>query len=148
MVARTYADNDCSDPEDWIWNSPLATSIIVKADDVAESLRKFTTEAVKPFALDMELEVDRSCDLLMQMLRRYKHPSFDITRLLCVEVKDELGFDAGGVKRELFHLLMERLKSQIGGALNLFEGEVGHLVCIHGYHIQYCLGACFFWWEE
>ena len=30
--------------------------------------------------------------------------------------------------RELFHLLMERLKSQIGGAL---EGQVGHLVLIH-----------------
>ena len=57
------------------------------------------TEAVKPFALDMELEIDRSCDLLKQMLRRYKHPSFDIIRPLCVEFKDELRFDAGRVTR-------------------------------------------------
>ena len=133
-MARTDAENDCSDPEDWIWNSPLAASIILKADDAAESLRNYTTEAVKPFALDIELEVDRSCDLLKQMLRRYEHPSFDI-RPLCLEFKDERGFDAGGVTRELFHLLMERLKSQIGGALNLFEGQVRQLGPIHEYDI-------------
>ena len=30
---------------------------------------------------------------------------------------------------------MERLKSQIGVALNLFEGQAGHLVPIHDYDI-------------
>ena len=65
------------------------------------------------------------------MLRRYKYPSFDITKPLSVEFKYELGVDAGGVTRELFHLLMERLKSQ----LNLFEGQVGHLVPIHDYDL-------------
>ena len=33
-----------------------------------------------------------------------------------------------------FHLLMERLKSQVG-SLNLFEGQVGHLVPIHDYEV-------------
>lgn len=134
MAADTDAANDCSDEEDWMWNSHLAASTIVKTDNAAESRRNFTAQAVKPFALEMQLEVDRSCDLLKQMLRRYKHPSFDITKPLSVEFKDELGVDAGGVTRELFHLLMERLKSQIG-ALNLFEGQVGHLVPIHDYDL-------------
>jgi len=65
--AGTDADNDCSDEEDWMWNLPLTASTIVNANDAAESLRKFTTEAVKPLA--MQLEVDKSSDL-KQMLRR------------------------------------------------------------------------------
>lgn len=47
---------------------------------------------------------------------------------------DELGVDAGGFTREFFHLLMERLKSQVG-SLNLFEGHVGHLIPIHAYDV-------------
>lgn len=91
-----------------MWNLPLTATTIVNADDAAESLSKFTAEAVKP--LTMQLEVDKSSDL-KQMLRRYKYASFDLTRPLCVEIK---------VTGEGLHLLMERLNSQIGGALNLF----------------------------
>lgn len=87
-----------------MWNLPLTASTIVNADDAAESPREFTAEAVKPLA--MQLEVDKSSDL-KQMLRRYKYPSFDLTRPLCVEIKET---------REGFHLLMERVNSQIGGA--------------------------------
>jgi len=47
---------------------------------------------------------------------------------------DELGVDSGGFTREFFHLLMERLKSQVG-SLNLFEGQVGHLIPIHDYDV-------------
>ena len=87
-----------------MWNLPLTASTIVNADDVAESPSKFTAEAVKPLA--MQLEVDKSSDL-KQMLRRYKYPSFYLTRPLCVEIK---------VTREGFHLLMERVNGQVGGA--------------------------------
>lgn len=98
------------------------------------SLKKFTAGAVKPFACDVNLQVDRNTDLLKQMLRKYKNPGFDVTRPLCVEFVNELGVDAGGLTREFFHLLMERLKNQ-GGSLNLFEGQVGHLVPIHDYDV-------------
>lgn len=94
----------------------------MKTDNAVMSLKKFTAEALKPFGCDMDVQVYRNTDLLKQMLRKYKNPGFDITRPLCVEFVDELGVDAGGVTREFFHLLMERLKSQVG-SLNLFEGQ-------------------------
>ena len=59
MAADTDAANDCSDEDDWMWNSPLAASTIVKTDNAAESLRNFTAQAVMPFALEMQLEVDK-----------------------------------------------------------------------------------------
>lgn len=96
--------------------------------------QKFTVEAVKPFACEMDVQVHRNTDLLKQMLKKYKNPGFDTTRPLWVEFLDELGLDAGDVTREFFHLLMERLKSQVG-SLNLFEGQVGHLVPIHDYDV-------------
>ena len=64
------------------------------------------------------------------MLWKYKNPGFDVTRPLCVEFVGE----AGGVMREFFHLLMERLKMQ-GVSINLFEGQVGHLVPINNYDV-------------
>lgn len=48
---------------------------------------------------------------------------------------DELGIDAGGVTREYFHLLMERLKQGPVGAINVFEGVPRHLVPIHNYDV-------------
>ena len=82
---------------------------------------------MKPFGCDLDVEVDRNTDILKQMLRKYKNPSFDITKRLCIEFVDELGIDAGGVSREYFHLLMERLKQGPGGAINVFEGLPGSL---------------------
>ena len=116
------------------WNAPLASSAIVKAEDAVSSLNSFTTQAVKRFGCEIDLEVDRENDLLKQMLRKYKNPGFDVTRPLCVEFVGEAGVDAGGVTREFFHLLMERLKKQ-GVSINLFEGQVGHLVPINNYDV-------------
>lgn len=94
------------------WNAPLASSAIVKAEDALYSQNSFTTQAVKRFGCEIDLEVDRENDLLKQMLRKYKNPGFDVTPPLCVEFVGEAGVDVGGVKREFFHLLMERLKKQ------------------------------------
>ena len=94
------------------WNAPLASSAIVKAEDALYSQKSFTTQAVKRFGCEIDLEVDRENDLLKQMLRKYKNPGFDVTRPLCVEFVGEAGVHAGGVTREFFHLLMERLKKQ------------------------------------
>lgn len=52
---------------------------------------------------------------------------------MCIEFVAEIGIDAGGVSREYFHLLMERLKQGPGGAIKVFEGQPGHLVPIHNY---------------
>ncbi|XP_044179386.1 uncharacterized protein LOC122960892 [Acropora millepora] len=123
--------------DDWLWETPLAVahSAIIDIDDVAHCLIAFAKEAMKPIGCDLELEVDRNTDLLKQMLRKYKNPGFDITKHLSIEFKDEMGLDAGGVTREYFHLLMERLKQGPGGAINLFEGQLGHLVPIHNYDV-------------
>ena len=68
------------------------------------------------------------------MLQKYKNPRLGVTQPLCVEFVGEAGVDAGGVTREFFHLLMERLKNQ-GVSINLFEGQVGHLVPINNYNV-------------
>ena len=49
---------------------------------------------MKPFGCDLYVVVDSNTDILKQTLRNL----------------DEVGIDAGGVSREFFHLLMERLK--------------------------------------
>lgn len=112
-VAAPIADEE---KDDWLWEAPLAVacSAIVNRDDAAHCLKNFIEEAVKPFGSDLDLEVDRTADLLKQMLRKYKNPAFDITKHLCIEFKDEIGVDAGGLTREYFYLLMERLKQGPG----------------------------------
>ena len=70
---------------------------------------------------------------LKQMLWKYENPRFDVARPLC-EFVGKAEVDAGGVMREFFHLLMERLKNQ-GVSINLFEGQVRHLVPIHSYNV-------------
>ena len=128
VVAESSKDDDA-----WLWDTPLAAIAIAKVP--ANSLKAFIEAAVKPFGCDLDVEVDRNTDILKQMLRKYKNPSFDITKRLCIEFVDELGIDAGGVSREYFHLLMERLKQGPGGAINVFEGLPGHLVPIHNYDV-------------
>ena len=107
--------------DDWLWETPLAVahSAIMDIDDVAHCLIAFAKEAMKPIGCDLELEVDRNTDLLKQMLRKYKNHGFDITKHLSIEFKDEMGLDAGGVTREYFHLLMERLKQGPGNHQNV-----------------------------
>ena len=126
--------NNSSD-EEWSWNSPLASNSIVKSGDANKSLQEFIAQAVKPFGMELEIQVSRNTDLLKQVIRKYKHPAFDITKPLCVEFVNELALDGGGVSREFFHLLMERLKS-LEGDLRLFEGHDGHLVPIHDYDVM------------
>ena len=134
MIGITcVATESTKEDEEWLWDTPLAAMANAKVP--AKSLKAFTEEAVKPFGCDLDVVVDRNTDILKQMLRKYKNPSFDITKRLCVEFVDEVGIDAGGVSREFFHLLMERLKQGPGGAINVFEGLAGHLVPIHNYDV-------------
>ena len=45
------------------WNAPLASSAIVKAEDALSSQNSFTTQAVKRFGCEIDLEVDMENDL-------------------------------------------------------------------------------------
>ncbi|CAB4005954.1 E3 ubiquitin- ligase UPL2-like [Paramuricea clavata] len=91
--------------------------------------------AVNPFGQELDMCLDRNKDILEQAVRKYKHPSFDTTRPLNVAFQDEPGVDAGGVTREYFSLLMQRLENQTG-TLKLFEGTRGHLVPMHNYYLS------------
>lgn len=86
------------------------------------------------FGLELEIEIDRNKDLLQQMIRKYKNPAFDITKPLSVSFVDEPGLDGGGLTREYFHMLMQRLHKQCG-TFDLLEGRNGNLLPIHNYDI-------------
>ena len=72
--------------------------------------------------------------MLHQVIRKYKNPAFDITQPLGVSFIDEPGLDGGGLTREYFHLLMQRLAKQCG-TLDLLEGRSGNLVPLHNYDL-------------
>jgi hypothetical protein len=101
---------------------------------------KMGSKTVNPFGQELDMCLDRNKDILEQAVRKYKHPSFDMTRPLNVTFQDEPGVDAGGVTREYFSLLMQRLENQTG-SLKLFEGTSGHLVPMHNY--DYLSGGLF-----
>ena len=76
-------------------------------------------------------------DILPQMIRKYKNPSFDVTKPLNVQFigADEIGIDAGGITKEHFHFLVESLKRQSPDGITLLEGTVGHLLPKHDYEL-------------
>ena len=51
----------------------------------------------------MDVQLNRKHDILAQCIRKYKNPSFDITKPLNVQFVgvDEQGIDAGGITRVL-----------------------------------------------
>ena len=62
-------------------------------------MMKMGSKAVNPFGQELDMCLDRNKDILEQAVRKYKHPSFDMTRPL------KPGVAAGGVTREYFSLL-------------------------------------------
>ena len=119
---------------------PLSHAFFHNDKDGLQSLQRFIEHAVNPFGQELDVVITRNKDLLQQMIRKYKHPSFDITQPLNVSFHDESGIDAGGITREYFSLLMQRLAKPTG-TLDLFEGTSGHLVPKHNY--DYLSGGLF-----
>ena len=114
-----------------MWDTPLSdTKNLAKV-----SLQKFVEGAVQAFHVDMDVQVKRDCDILTQMIRKYKNPAFNLRKPLNVEFKDEFGVDSGGPTRELFCLLMKRLAKYQSDGINLFEGLQGHLLPRHDYDL-------------
>ena len=91
--------------------------------------------------MELEIEIDRKKDLLEQVIRKYKNPTFDITKTLSVAFVGEPGLDGGGLTREYFHLLMQRLHTQCG-TFNFGEGRNGNLLPIHNYDILSGVCSC------
>ena len=101
---------------------------------VFQNLQKFVSAVVGGFGLELGIEIDRNKDLLLQVIRKHKNPAFDITKPLSVSFVDEPGLDGGGLTREYFHMLMQRLHKQCG-TFDLLEGRNGNLLPIHNYDI-------------
>lgn len=99
-----------------------------------ENLEEFVSAVAGRFGVELEIEIDRKRDLLQQVIRKYKNPAFDITKPLSVSFVGEPGLDGGGLTREFFHLLMQRLHTQCG-TFNFVEGRSGNLLPIHNYDI-------------
>ena len=90
-------------------------------------------------AAEVDLIIKRDNSIIMQLLKKYKNPSFNLRSPLNVQFISsgtiEPGIDVGGPKKEFFHMLMSEL---VRGGLNgiqIFEGEKGHLVPANNYEL-------------
>lgn len=105
---------------------------------------RFVTGAKQSFAPEENLVITRDKNILGQVLRKYKNPSFNLQSPLNIQFQSsglfELGVDAGGPTRAFFHHLMEELVRGSSG-IKLFEGEAGHLVPSFDYDL---VSSCFF----
>ena len=112
------------------------SSYLFKEDETGpQSLQRFISSAVNSFGDELDFVIDRKKDILEQAARKYKNSSFDVTRPLNVSFKGEVGLDAGGLTREYFQLLIDRLQKQIPESITLFEGCSDHLLPIHNYDL-------------
>ena len=131
----SHADaNNYSDEEE-LWERPLSTCFFRNDSTGLESLKRFTSSAVSSFGDELDLVIDRKKDVLEQAARKYKNSSFDVTRPLNVSFKGESGLDAGGLTREYFQLLIDRMQKQTSASITLFEGCNDHLLPIHNYDL-------------
>ena len=75
----------------------------------------------------------------MQLLKKYKNPSFNQRSPLNVQFISsgtlEPGIDAGGPKKEFFHMLMGELVRGSFTEIQIFEGKKGHLVPVNNYEL-------------
>ena len=109
----------------WIRMHPPLAAFNEKKNGI-QNLEKVVSAVAGRFGVELEIEIDRKKDLLQQVIRKYKNPAFDITKMLSVSFVGEPGLDSGGLTREYFHLLMQRLHTQCG-TFNFVEGRNGNL---------------------
>ena len=127
--ANTYSDDD------QVWDTPLSSHFFHDDDTGPQSLKRFISSTVNSFGDELDLVIDRNKDILEQAARKYKNSSFDVTRPLNVSFKGEAGLDAGGLTREFFQLLIDRMQKQTSKSITLFEGCNDHLLPIHNYDL-------------
>lgn len=137
------SDANVHPDDDPVWDTPLSSHFFSDDDSGPQSLQRFVSSAVSSFGDELDLVIDRNKDILEQAARKYKNSSFDVTRPLNVSFKGEAGLDAGGLTREYFQLLIDRMQKQTSESITLFEGCNGHLLPIHNCPIVrwiLCLG--------
>ena len=92
-----------------------------------QNLEKVVSAVAGRFGGELEIEIDRKKDVLQQVIRKYKNPAFDITKMLSVSFVGEPGLDGGGLTREYCLMqLMQRLHTQCD-TFNFVEGRNGNL---------------------
>ena len=133
MFLEIPGSGNISDEE--MWNTPMSSQFFLHDGDGFESLKCFIASAVNSFGDELDLVIDRNKDILEQAARKYKNSAFDITRPLNVSFKGEAGLDAGGLTREYFQLLVDRIRKQTTESIVLFEGQDNHLLPIHNYDL-------------
>ncbi|XP_028402076.1 uncharacterized protein LOC114525067 [Dendronephthya gigantea] len=109
--------------DDEIWDTPIATPVSF-ADNPLTILKRFTRSAVNTFGEEMDVVINRNKDILQQVVRRYKHPEFDITKSLNVSFVNEPGVDAGGLTRQKGHLLPMHNYDLVSGGLFVIVGRM------------------------
>ena len=108
---------------------PLSVTKIRKLDPL-DALHKF---------ISVDLVITRERNMIAQLLKKYKNPSFNICCPLNVQFISsgvfEIGIDAGRPKREFFNLLINELVRGNFNGMQVFEGETGHLLPINNYEL-------------
>ena len=128
---QVHCVHEVIDSDDEVWDRPLATTALL-AESPSLSLKRFVCGAVNKFGEELDVSVNRDKDILQQVVRKYTHLEFDITKSLNVSFVNELGVDAGGLTREYFYLVMHHLQMS-NASLGFFEGCKGHLLPVHNY---------------
>ena len=117
---------------------PLSVTKIRKLDPL-DALHKFISDVSLAHMPDVDLVITRERNMIAQLLKKYKNPSFNICCPLNVQFISsgvfEIGIDAGGPKREFFNLLINELVRGNFNGMQVFEGETGHLLPINNYEL-------------
>ena len=129
--AKAHPGDDPDD--DPVWDTPLSSHFFLDDDSGPQSLQRFISSAASSFGYELDLVINRNKDILKQAARKYKNSSVDVTRPLNVSFKEEAGLDAGGLTREYFQLLIDRMQKKTSESITLFECCNGHLLPIHNY---------------
>ena len=114
-------DSDDTETEILLTSALMSSGVFQNSGDPHVNLQRFVSCAVTQFGEELDVCINRSNDLLPQVLRKYKNPAFDITKPLNVSFTNEPGLDAGGITREHFHLLMSRLQKPADSLLTYLK---------------------------
>ncbi len=124
--------------DDELYEMPLSVTKVRKLNPL-DALRQFINDVSLAYMPDMDLVISREKSMIAQLLKKYKNPSFNICCPLNVQFMSagvfKMGIDAGGPKREFFHLLINELVRGNFNGMQIFEGETGHLLPINNYEL-------------
>ena len=117
---------------------PLSATKIRKLDP-KQALENFIHNVNMTCEPEIDIVVKRESSMIVQLLKKYKNPKFNLRAPLNIQFVSlgviEPGIDAGAPRREFFYLLTKELVRGTFNGMQLFEGEIGHLVPINNYEL-------------